>query len=170
MKTSYYARLKGIDQSKYTPVAISGDEGKLVGFVGRAERTLSPYTFFRKWKEKETQIQEGLQTGLISKDEYNELKSENQWDYIQKFYSKVLKSLNPQEVYQSLGENAVLLCFEKPTEFCHRHLVASWLEMSLGVQIDELGFENDANVKENKETLKQQLAMVVEMEEENQWK
>lgn len=23
--------------------------------------------------------------------------------------------------------NIVLLCYEKPTDFCHRHLVAQWL-------------------------------------------
>lgn len=168
MKTSYYARLRQIDKSKYEPIAISGDEGKLVGFVGHTEKRLSPYTFFRKWKNNESQLEEALKIGIINKDEFNELKTENQWDYIQNFYNKVLKPLNPQEIFQSLGENAVLLCFEKPTDFCHRHLVAGWLEMSLGVQIDELGFENDAKVKENKENLKQQLAMVMEEEIENQ--
>ncbi len=168
MKTSYYARLKNIDTSKFTPIAISGDEGKLVGFVGRAERKLSPYTFFKKWKDKENQIQEALDGGLISRDEYDKLKNENQWDYVNKFYDKVLKPLDPQKVYDELGENAVLLCFEKPTDFCHRHLVSAWLEMNLGVQIDELNFENDADVKENKETLKQQLAMFMEEEGECQ--
>lgn len=167
MKTSYYARLKQVDQSKYTPIAISGDEGKLVGFVGRTEKRLSPYTFFWKWKETEKQIEEDFNNNSIDQQTHRQLKLENQWDYIQKFYTKVLKPLNPQEVYEGLGENAVLLCFETPYAFCHRHLVAGWLEMSLGVQIDELGFENDAKVKENKQNLKQQLAMVMEEENEN---
>lgn len=168
MKTSYYARLNQVDKAKFTPIAISGDEGKLVGFVGRAERSLSPYTFFKKWKEKETQIEEAYKTKSIDEQTYYNLKAENQWDYVEKFYTKVLKPLNPQEVYKSLGENAVLLCFEKPTQFCHRHLVAGWLEMNLGVQIDEYGFENDANVKENKENLKEQLKQVIENEREVQ--
>ena len=42
MKTTYYANLNKIDMSKYTPVAISGDCGKLVGFEGVALRELSP--------------------------------------------------------------------------------------------------------------------------------
>ena len=57
MKTSYYARLNGLDTTKFVPIAISGDEGKLVGFEGRAERKLSPYTFFRKWKDRENEIE-----------------------------------------------------------------------------------------------------------------
>lgn len=159
MKTSYYARLKGLDQTKYVPVAISGDEGKLVGFEGRAERKLSPYTFFRKWNERKKEIEAIKST--ISEDDYLLLKEENQNEYINKFYEKVLKNLDPAEVYASLGDNAVLLCFERPTDFCHRFLVAAWLEINLGIQIDELGFENDKAVQENKNNLKAKLIKVI---------
>ena len=154
MKTSYYANLKNIDQQHFAPVAISGDEGKLVGFVGKARRDLSPYTFFRKWKEKEVEIQKGFEDKIISKEEYQKLKKANEDSYIEKFYQKVLKPLNSKAVYEDLGKNAVLLCFEKPTEFCHRFLVAGWLELSLGVEIDEYGFENNKDVKQNKQRLK----------------
>ncbi len=160
MKTSYYAKLKNIDTTKYLPIAISGDEGKLVGFQGRAERKLSPYSFFKSWKARENEIEE--MKDYISQNEYKRLKEENQDDYIEKFYNKVLKPLDPAEIYNFLGDNAVLLCFEKPTEFCHRFLVASWLEMELGVEIDELGFENDIAVKANKEHLKEKLKSVIE--------
>jgi len=39
-------------------------------------------------------------------------------------------------VYEELGENAVLLCWEKDG-FCHRHLVADWLQEKLGIEIKE---------------------------------
>lgn len=159
MKTSYYAKLKNIDTTKYLPIAISGDEGKLVGFQGRAERKLSPYSFFKSWKARENEIEE-IKTE-ISEEEYLTLKEENQNEYIDKFYNKVLKSLNPKEIYNSLGENAVLLCFEKPTDFCHRFLVAGWLEINLGIEIVELGFENDFKVKANKDRLKEKLLKVI---------
>lgn len=29
--------------------------------------------------------------------------------------------------WQGNGADIVLLCYEKPTDFCHRHLVAEWL-------------------------------------------
>lgn len=32
-------------------------------------------------------------------------------------------------------ENIILCCYEKPNEFCHRHLLAEWLDMN----IKELG-------------------------------
>ena len=162
MKTSYYANLKKIDLNENMPVAISGDEGKIVGFEGRAMRSLSPYTFFRKWKEKENNIENNFKNGEISPLMYQNLKTINQQEYIQNFYDKVLKKLDPRKVYNELGENAVLLCFEKPTEFCHRFLVAGWLELTLGVQIDEYGYENDKQVQQNKENLKAQLAAVME--------
>ncbi len=164
MKTSYYSNLKKIDTSKFEPVAISGDEGKLVGFEGRSYRKLSPYTFFRKWKEKEIEIENKFNNKEISKEEYDSLKRLNEDDYIQKFYQKVLSPLNPKQVYKDLKENSVLLCFENPTEFCHRFLVAGWLELCLGVVIEEYGFEHDKAVIANKERLKQEIGKQMQKE------
>ena len=59
-------------------------------------------------------------------------------DYIKNFYDKVLNKLNPSEVVFDLDRladkdntyysyNICLLCYEKPSDFCHRHLVAEWL-------------------------------------------
>lgn len=166
MKTSYYANLKNIDTTKFQPIAISGDEGKMVGFTGKGMRKLSPYCFFRKWKEKEVEIEEKYKNKKITEQDYILLKYRNENEYIENFYYKVLKKLNPQEVYNELGENAVLLCFEKPTQFCHRFLVASWLELSLGIQIDEYGYENNLLVKNNKESLKSALQALMEFESE----
>ena len=95
------------------------------------------------------------------------MKNYNQELYVKAFYEKVLKKLDPKQVYDSLGNNAVLLCFEKPTEFCHRFLVAGWLEMNLDVKIDEFGFENDKTVQENKANLKNQLKTVMEKDRTN---
>ena len=52
-------------------------------------------------------------------------------------YQKILDRLAPRKVYQELGEDAVLLCWEKPGEFCHRRLVAEWFERELGVEVLE---------------------------------
>jgi hypothetical protein len=48
-------------------------------------------------------------------------------------------ALDPRELYEALGEEAVLLCWEKPGEGCHRRLVAEWFEASLGVVVPEWG-------------------------------
>jgi len=51
---------------------------------------------------------------------------------------KILAGLDPQKVFEDLGEDAILSCWEAPSKFCHRRLVAAWLEEKLGVQVPEL--------------------------------
>ena len=56
--------------------------------------------------------------------------------YIKCFQEQVLDKLNPTDVILDLskmvygynvGENDIaLICYEKPSDFCHRHLVADW--------------------------------------------
>jgi uncharacterized protein (DUF488 family) len=53
-------------------------------------------------------------------------------------YQKILDNLDPRQVYKDLGEDAILLCWEAPGKFCHRRLVAAWLEEHLGVTVAEL--------------------------------
>lgn len=76
------------------------------------------------------------------------IKIEDEELYTKLYYEKVLNKLNPQEVYNQLGDNAVLLCYEKWSDikdkktFCHRRIVAKWLEKTLGIKVEELGNEN----------------------------
>ena len=77
--------------------------------------------------------------------------------------NKILECKNNQEVYTNLfnkrlddfsakkvfeyfeslygGKDVVLLCYEKPPQFCHRHLVAEWLEKELGIEVKELDYK-----------------------------
>ena len=55
-------------------------------------------------------------------------------------FNAQLAKLDPAEVYAELGESAVLLCFCGVGEFCHRRIVAEWLEAALDVRIPELGY------------------------------
>jgi hypothetical protein len=72
----------------------------------------------------------------VSKEEYERL-----------YQAEVLDKLNPQEVWDELhklanGAEPVLLCYEKPPfddrNFCHRRLIAAWLERELGVEVPEI--------------------------------
>lgn len=58
--------------------------------------------------------------------------------YKEQYCKHVLDKLNPAEVYKELGEDAVLVCWEGPTKFCHRHIVAEWLSHHLNITITEL--------------------------------
>ena len=56
-------------------------------------------------------------------------------------YNQLLKGLSPQEIVRFLeevsgGKDVVLLCYEKPEDFCHRQLVAEWLTRN-GVSVEE---------------------------------
>jgi hypothetical protein len=47
-------------------------------------------------------------------------------------YDDILRHLNPQEVISSIetiarGRDVALCCYEKPGDFCHRHLLSEWL-------------------------------------------
>jgi uncharacterized protein YeaO (DUF488 family) len=63
--------------------------------------------------------------------------------YIRMYKSKVLRKLDAQKIYNNLkllskGKDVVLICYEKPNEFCHRHLLAEFLEEKLNIKIIEL--------------------------------
>ena len=67
-----------------------------------------------------------------------EMKRKAEENYTIHYYSEVLNVLDPHQVYEELGENAVLLCWEKSGKFCHRHLVAEWFQKELGIEVNEL--------------------------------
>jgi hypothetical protein len=50
----------------------------------------------------------------------------------------VLDKLDPEFVYNQLGDNAILLCWEGKGKFCHRRLVAKWFEKHLSISVPEL--------------------------------
>jgi hypothetical protein len=57
--------------------------------------------------------------------------------YAIEYQRDVLSKLDPAKVAEDLGSDAVLLCWEAPGKFCHRRLVAAWLEEALGVEVPE---------------------------------
>lgn len=65
------------------------------------------------------------------------VRESNEGKYEELYTEEVLSKLDARKIYEQLGEDAVLLCWEKPNEFCHRHLVAKWFEQELGIKVDE---------------------------------
>lgn len=57
--------------------------------------------------------------------------------YIERYNSEVLDKLSVYDVVNELrelrshpAEDIVLLCYERPEKFCHRHLVSEWLKQN----------------------------------------
>lgn len=110
--TSYFAQIRNFPEN-LTPISICGKVPNWYG--GLQYKKLAPkYGFFMEWKKNH----------------------DNDY-YIEHFQSEVLAQLNATEVILDLsrldygfnvGENDIaLICYEKPSDFCHRHLVAEWL-------------------------------------------
>ena len=56
-------------------------------------------------------------------------------------YNRILDNLSSQDIVDFLdrvsgGKDVVLLCYEKPQDFCHRQLVAAWLNKA-GLDVQE---------------------------------
>lgn len=72
-------------------------------------------------------------------------------EYTVVFNKKVLSHLRAKDIVESLriiggGKDVAILCYEKPEDFCHRHLVAEYLEKNLKINVFELGREFDKRV------------------------
>jgi len=57
--------------------------------------------------------------------------------YRKRYYEEVLSKLDPKQVAADL-EGCILLCHEKDSTFCHRRIVAEWLEAALGIKVPEM--------------------------------
>lgn len=122
--TSYFAKLKFLPDN-IVPISICGKAPDW--YTGLQYKKLAPrYDFFMEWKKNHD-------------NEY----------YIKCFNEQVLSKLNATDVILDLsricygfnvGEcDICLICYEKPTDFCHRHLVADWLNQN-GYKCDEYLF------------------------------
>ena len=110
MNTSYYSK------NAKNPNAVSIAAKCPSWYEGREYKVLAPkYWFFKKYKED-------------GDEEF----------YVEQYYKEVLNKLDAQKVYEDLGEDAVILCWESSEKFCHRHIVAEWLEKELGIEVKEL--------------------------------
>ena len=110
MKTSYYA--KSGSMSNVVSIAAKAP----LWYKGREYKKLAPkYWFFKKYKE-----------------------DGDEKFYTEQYQKEVLDKLDVQTVFNELGEDAILLCWESPEKFCHRHLVANWLNKNLDIKVTEL--------------------------------
>jgi len=123
--TSYFAKAKQLQESGFNNlVCVAGYAPKFFYDIPnvRFYPDLAPRRgWFMEWKNRHLQ---------------------NDW-YIAKYNETVLSKLNPENVVEDLGDNAVMLCYEKPGDFCHRHIIADWLHKNTGIEVKEVSLINN---------------------------
>jgi glycerophosphoryl diester phosphodiesterase len=108
MKTSYFAKYKG---NNGISIAIKSPPY----FKGEEYSQLFPkWSFLKKY--------------LNDKDEIA---------YTIEYYKQILNILDAEKVYNDLSDK-VLLCWESSDRFCHRRLVAEWIERKLDIIVPEI--------------------------------
>lgn len=125
----YTSNYKLLDNRGYREkaISISGDRGKSAGYCGQCYPLLAPkLSFWKIWKSN---------IGKVPEEENNKY-------YIREFYDNVLKDLDADELYNALDEK-ILLCYEDENSFCHRQVVASYLELFIGENVPEVKVENN---------------------------
>jgi len=116
--TSYFAREKNVSN----PVRISQGKPKWDTKAKEYGKLAPPWDLVNRYHN-----------GLVNPAEYTE-----------EYHRRVLSNLDPkavlEEIIRLFGADATLLCFEKAGDFCHRRLVADWIEKGTGVVIPERKF------------------------------
>ena len=132
-------------------ISISGDRGKSVGFEGKALPELAPKrAFWDVWHDNKRKISE------IENNKY----------YIKQYYKQVLKKVDILELLKD-EENPILLCYEKGQDFCHRHILAEYIELRYGIVVRDIKIDKDLNVEENERPsyIKEYLKEIMDREE-----
>ena len=132
MKTSYYAKFSHLpkeEKDRYMPVLISSSLPKW--FLDREE-------FYIEYK-----------TLAPSSDNVFKLKNNNmsQEDFANAYIDK-LKEVELNQILEDMYDfegitetEIVLLCYEKSTDFCHRHILREYLNENFNTNITELGVD-----------------------------
>jgi len=118
--TSYFAKLKDLPED-IVPISICGKAP--AWYTGIQYKKLAPkYSFFAKYKE-----------------------DGDAEHYDKCFQEQVLGVLDFNQTIEELmnlsgGKDIALICYEKPTDFCHRQLVADWIREH-GLECSEYEFQ-----------------------------
>lgn len=115
--TSYFARLRQLRAAGIVPISIARYTPRWAGKIARIE-SLAP----------------SENTLLRYKGDHDEAAYTER--YMLGFANRAASDLVQQIERISGGADVALCCYEKPGDFCHRHLVAAWLRGN-GVKCEE---------------------------------
>ena len=120
-------------------ISISGDRGKSVGFTGKSIPQLAPKRKF--WEVWHNNI------GKIPEEQNNRY-----------YIEEVLKD----------EKDPILLCYEKEGQFCHRHVLAEFVNLKYGIYVPDISISEGLEIIEHKkpEYIREILQKLMEKEVE----
>lgn len=116
--TSYFAKAKALTDLGIVPIGISLYNPKF--FNGPAIRFLAP-------------TRDMLSDSITTQQYIDKYK-----DICDKIDMSLFRTLCTQF---SQGKDIALCCYERPEDFCHRHLFADWVKEKFGYEIEEYVFQ-----------------------------
>ncbi len=123
--TSYFGNLKALHKADIEPIAVARWLPKW--YFGQSYKLVAPTPFMLSDKcDRETYI---------------------------RMYNDILKKIDPKQLIVNLkmlskGKDIALLCYEKPGDFCHRHLLAEWMSVHTEYIVEEYEEEKKKEVVE----------------------
>lgn len=132
-------------------VSITGDGGNAWNYYGPAYKKLAPkLVTYNPYVSKLKKLNE-LKEDTLKLKEYLKYREQIEDEYLKSYYDIRLRNLDINSLLNELnslfGNNIILLCHEPINEFCHRRLVADYLELITGTYIPEVITDKEGNIK-----------------------
>lgn len=146
-------------------VSITGDGGNAWNYFGPAYKKLAPrlmtYLLYADALKDLEKIKDS-----IPLEEYTKKKRKIEFTYIKSYYETRLRNLEMEDFLKTLeakfGTNIIFLCHEPVNEFCHRRVLADYIELQTGVYIPEVKImSNDEFTLKQPLNYKQELKRVM---------
>lgn len=148
-------------------VSITGDGGNAWNYFGPAYKKLAPrlmtYLLYADALKDLEKIKDS-----IPLEEYTKKKRKIEFTYIKSYYETRLRNLEMEYFLKTLeakfGTNIIFLCHEPVNEFCHRRVLADYIELQTGVYIPEVKImSNDEFTLKQPLNYKQELKRVMKL-------
>lgn len=148
-------------------VSITGDGGNAWNYFGPAYKKLAPrlmtYLLYADALKDLEKIKDSIPI-----EEYTKKKKKIEFTYIKSYYETRLKNLEMEDFLKTLeakfGTNIIFLCHEPVNEFCHRRVLADYIELQTGVYIPEVKImSNDEFTLKQPLNYKQELKRIMKL-------
>lgn len=148
-------------------VSITGDGGNAWNYFGPAYKKLAPrlmtYLLYADALKDLEKIKDNIPI-----EEYTKKKRKIEFTYIKSYYETRLKNLEMEDFLKTLeakfGTNIIFLCHEPVNEFCHRRVLADYIELQTGVYIPEVKImSNDEFTLKQPLNYKQELKRIMKL-------